>query len=354
MITLVAIIVWRLNILLVLVVFIPFVTLDGLFLSSALTKVPDGAWFTLMLAVVLASIFILWRFGKEQQWTAEARDRLPTAGLIVKDAHTGKEMLHEAFGGGELTKIKGLGIFFDKAGHSVPTVYAQFLQKFEARPNVHVFLQLRALSVPFVDEGEKYTVTEVSGIENCYRVIARHGYNEQIVTKELGGVVYAQIRKYIVQSAHGDNKHPHSFTTARPENFDEHAAAVKRKERAGIEQPEAVSSSDDFGPDSPFDTKRSVFALRQLNSPHADEVTASKLTALDRAYDTQVVYIVGKEQLRIAVPERRTWSELVGFGAFRRVVLGVFIWTRENTRAKVASMRIPVEKLVEVGFVKEM
>jgi KUP system potassium uptake protein len=35
--------------------------LDGLYLSSALTKVPDGAWFTLLLAILLASFFSLWR-----------------------------------------------------------------------------------------------------------------------------------------------------------------------------------------------------------------------------------------------------------------------------------------------------
>jgi KUP system potassium uptake protein len=30
------------------------------------------------------------------------------------------------------------------------------------------------------------------------------------------------------------------------------------------------------------------------------------------------------------------------------------MWLRDNTRAKVASMRIPIDKLVEVGFVKEI
>jgi KUP system potassium uptake protein len=36
------------------------------------------------------------------------------------------------------------------------------------------------------------------------------------------------------------------------------------------------------------------------------------------------------------------------------MILTVFLWIRDNTRAKVASMRIPIEKLVEVGFVKEL
>lgn len=70
MIALVALVVWRLNWMLVLAVWLVFATLDGLFLTSALTKLPDGAWFTLLLAVILASTFALWRYGKEKQWQA--------------------------------------------------------------------------------------------------------------------------------------------------------------------------------------------------------------------------------------------------------------------------------------------
>src|SRR5262245_9961364 len=50
MVTLVAILVWRIN---PYFVFLPWLTvacLDGAFLSSVLTKVPDGAWFTILLA----------------------------------------------------------------------------------------------------------------------------------------------------------------------------------------------------------------------------------------------------------------------------------------------------------------
>jgi K+ transporter len=67
--------VWRLS---PFIVFLPWLTIalmDGTFLSSALTKVPDGAWFTLTLAIVLGAIFMLWRFGKEQvNWSFFSRE----------------------------------------------------------------------------------------------------------------------------------------------------------------------------------------------------------------------------------------------------------------------------------------
>lgn len=331
LVAIVAVIVWRLNSLLVLAVFVPLFTFDALFLSSALTKVPEGAWFTLLLAAILASVFILWRFGKEQQWAAESKDRLTPSQIVVRPASTSgdgvkfrgtegdAEYLHASYGGNVLTTIRGLGIFFDKAGESVPTVYAQFLQKFEARPAIQVFLHVRALSTPTVGAGDRYSVQQVHGFSNCYRVVARHGYNEEIVTKELGSIVYSEIRKAIIAGA-----------------------AVPSRPTTALDGSSSGKSSSD--PSS--------------SREDADAKTASMLDALDAAYNTQTVYIVGKEQLRIVKPDALKWPaqavNYIGPGAFRRVILSIFMFLRDNTRTRVASMKVPVEKLVEVGFVKEI
>src|SRR5215469_15571731 len=113
MIALVALIVWRLHWLLVFVVWLPIVTLDALFMTSAMTKVPNGAWFTLMLAVVLSSIFVLWRYGKEKQWTAEGMNR-PDLTLLVLKAKNGEWKLSASMGGKLLTHIKGKRSIYHK------------------------------------------------------------------------------------------------------------------------------------------------------------------------------------------------------------------------------------------------
>jgi KUP system potassium uptake protein len=106
MVALVALIVWRMHWLLVLVVWLPFITFDGLFLSAALVKVPDGAWFTILLAMLLSSIFVLWRYGKEQQWAAEGRGRSDLTQLVLK-SDNGSWKLPTSFGGRQLSKING-------------------------------------------------------------------------------------------------------------------------------------------------------------------------------------------------------------------------------------------------------
>ena len=309
MVSIVALLIWRINPVFVLFGFLVFGALDGAYLSAALTKVPDGAWFTLVLAIVLASIFILWRFGKEQQWKAEAEDRFQPSHLVRKDDDGGL-YLTPVFGGGSVTSIKGLGIFFDKVGSMTPTVFIQFLSKFNAIPDVVAFFHLRPLSTPSVPIENRYTVTRTV-VPNCYRLTIRHGYTDEVVTEDLVALVYDEIRKFVIREGGG--------------------AHLQKSPPLPMMIDGGSSTSSDASP-------------QEKSDPTKGEVVAARLAELERAYSTQVVYIVGKEQMRVR-GTTRIW---------RRVGLSAFLWLRENTRSKIASMRIPTEQLVEVGFVKEV
>ncbi|KAF2754457.1 potassium uptake protein [Pseudovirgaria hyperparasitica] len=309
LVSLVAIVVWRLNWILVLAVWLPFITFEGLFLTSALTKFPDGAWFTLLLAAILSSIFILWRYGKEVQWDSESRERSALSDMIVKGPD-GSLKVAARYGGATLTNIRGLGIFFDKSGDQVPVSYEEFLRKFQAHPEVHVFLHLRALQKPHVPDEEKYSVVGTS-FHNCYRLTIRYGYNDSPMSADLGRLVYTQVKRAISRFSVRD-------------------------------RPSGVASARSLSPASNMGDSISVVST---SSQRRQADIAQRLEALDRAFNAQVVYIVGKQQLR-TIKENHNWSA--------RLMLRVFIWLKENTRPKIAKMRIPIDKLVEVGFVKEI
>jgi KUP system potassium uptake protein len=289
MVSLVALIVWRFHALIVLFFFLVFGALDGVYMSSALTKVPNGAWFTLMLALVLSKIFILWRFGKEQQWTAEAEDRFPASALLTIDGE-GETRLTQAFGGGKVSTVSGVGIYFDKVGDMIPIVFSQFVRKFAARPEIVVFFHLRGLPVPCIPEAERYIVSRTT-IPSCYRLTIRHGYTDAIVNPDLGRMVMEQLVLFIT-----------------------------RGERSTFEDNSSASSKQ-----------------------HSPKVQA-ELDVIDRAQAAQIIYIMGKEQMKIKP----------GTNFFRKLLLELFLWIRENSRTKMASLNIPTENLVEVGFVKEI
>ncbi|KAI0157556.1 potassium transporter [Xylariaceae sp. FL1272] len=284
----VGILVWRLSIFIVLPIFLIFLGLDGVYTSAVLVKVPEGAWFTLVLAGILASIFILWRYGKEQQWSAESTNRLSASILLTVERHSdlndngGGVRLADKFGGGLVSIVEGLGVFFDKSDDPglLPISFTQFVTKFAARPRILIFFHMRPLPVPTVTPAEQYVVTRESAVgPNCYRVTLRHGYAQDVIKPTLGRELIGQVE----------------------------------------------------------------LAVAQRGSESAER----ELEALRKGHEAQVIYVLGKETMRI---QRRK-----GVGQIlRRVALHVFLFLRENSRTKLADLNIDADRLVEVGFVKEL
>lgn len=313
MVSLAAMFVWRIS---PFIVFLPWLTiacLDGTYLSSALTKVPDGAWFTITLAAVLASILLLWRYGKEQQWFAEAEDRFPTSHFVTTSPN-GQMRLTDRYDGTPLSTTKGFGIFFDKAGETTPIVFSQFVLKLTAMAEFIVFFHLRSLETPSVLPENRYTVTRLA-IPNCYRLVVRYGYNDEIITPDLASVIAEQIRRYLVEK---QNNHQRKVSSDSPETI-------------------VIENQADF-------TDHATTTSSTEKKIVSEEPNGSELAKLENAYAHKVLYIMGKEQMKIKD----------GTNYARRALLRTFLWIRDNTRTKMANLKVPTDKVIEVGFLKEI
>lgn len=306
MVSIVALVVWHTQFWIVLTFFLIFMALDGVYMSAALNKVPDGAWFALVLSFILSTIFILWRWGKEQQWKAEAKDMVEPAELlqisrtssIANDrgsSHSPVRLrLAPAYGGGDVTPAPGLGIFFDKvgsSGDSIPKVFTQFIRKFQTRPQVIVFFHMRPLSLPTVPPEQRFVISRVTQrIPSCYKITLRHGYMDDVLTPDLSRVLMLELMMFITRGS-----------------------------------PEAN------GYELPPDVREEAEALRYAEA-------------------AQTVYLMGKQTMRVKKQSQsRTRTRLV-----RRIALESFLWIRENSRTKLENLDIDPDSLVEVGWVKEI
>jgi len=337
MVSIVALIIWRIPFFIVLFLFLVFGALDAVFLSAALTKVPDGAWFTILLALILSTTFIIWRFGKEQQWRAEGENRLSPSDMLLSSpsssnkkhpnpetgsnasaaslSESGNMVLTQAFGGGTISTASGLGIFFDKDGSpsSIPTVFAQFVRKFKARSKVVIFFHMRPLSRPTVPVEERFVISRTP-VPSCYRLVLRHGYMDDVLTPDLGEVLVQQLVLHITRD------YSSSSSSSSPPNS---------KTAGGNNNTPAVAKSVE----------------------HTPEVQA-ELETLSKAREDQMVYVIGKEVMKINREKER--KRVVVGGFFRLLVLETFLWIRENSRTKLADLDIDADSLVEVGFVKKI
>ena len=346
MVSLAAMFVWRIS---PYWIFFPWLTiacLDGVYLSSALTKVPDGAWFTVTLAGVLATLFILWRFGKEQQWAAEAADRFPTT-HFVKNKDDGSVQLADAYGGSTLSAIKSFGIFFDKGGGTTPPVFSQFVIKLVASPQVVVLFHLRPLETPTVPPENRYTVSRLA-IPNGYRLIVRHGFNDEVITPDLASLIHDQIRNYLLRSNMPPSLNAVNGATPNHEseapNYPVPAFTTGIDISSNNSTPAHSLPTEAEPPLYRSETSSSQDKKRAIDEKIINDETRSRIAKLDEAYEHQILYIIGKEQMKIKT----------GTGILRRGLLHCFLWIRENTRTKIANLRVPMERVFEVGFVKDI
>ncbi|KAK3935829.1 potassium transporter [Diplogelasinospora grovesii] len=390
MVTLVSLIVWRLSPFLVFLPWLFFATIDGLYLSSALNKVPDGAWFTLTLSGILAALFLLWRFGKESQWIAEASHRFKPTQLVKKDRE-GKLHLTEKWGGDPLSVIRGLGIFFDKTGVLTPAVFTHFVSKFVAVPDIAVFFHLHPVEAPTVPPEERYAVSRFTAVPGCYRLVIKHGFMDEVISPDLAALIYEQVRKFIIRQAQekyqghlAEKEHGNQTDGEEEEGEGEGEGAEQTSDEADTRPTSSLAAPAESGSQeeekqedagsssrSPtvFGTPRTTPPTPGVLSPanttdkhdntktnptetlHTplpvelrDEKVAAELARLDRAYAAKIMYVVGKGQMRIS------GSASIG----RKAALSVFLWIRDNTRAKIANLQLAMDRVVEVGFVKEI
>lgn len=311
MTSLVALLVWKIKPYYVFLPWLIFASMDGAFISAALIKVPSGAWFTLTLATILALIFLLWRFGKESQWRAEAEDRHNISRFINKD---GDSLRLAGYKGGEqLSVIKGLGIYFDKAGLKTPQVFSQYISKFVCIPEVMVFFHMRPLEFPTVPSEERFVVSRIKALPNCYRVILRYGFMDEVITPDLASLIYRNLREYVIR---------------------DQAPRVAEK---GLPLPELAKLGPKYKGGPPIEAERE-------DSTEETEAGSLDLVQLQHAYEHRVLYILGNEEL-IVKKGTKVW---------RGLLLKMFLFFRDYSRSKMSNVKLPTDRLVELGFIKEM
>ena len=305
MVSLTAIFVWRLSPYLVFLPWLTIACMDWAFLSSALTKVPDGAWFTIMLALILAESSWCGGLGRNNNGSLRLK--------IVSLPHTSSDQAQRI----SCASLNDLKVFLSarlkgsvfsstRPERRLLIVFSQFTIKFTATPEIVVFFHLRPLQIPSVAAEDRHTVSRLA-IPNCYRLVVRYGFNDEVITPDLASVVYEQLRLYHIG-----------------------------KRRVRIIADSTVGAKDDPSVDSTDDSNGTKVLEK--------EALSSELARIDRAFSHKVMYIFGKEQMRI-----KTKTNL-----FRKVLLQIFLWMRENTRTKMANLNVPVDKVIEVGFLKEI
>lgn len=147
--TLVIAIVWQRSIFLAFLFFFIFGSIESLYLSSALFKVKEGGWVSLVLAGVIMSIMYVWHYGTIKKYEFDLQNKVSMKWLLTLGPSLG------------IVRVPGIGLIYTELVTGVPAIFSHFVTNLPAFHQVLVFVCMKSVPVPFVPPNERYLVGRV-------------------------------------------------------------------------------------------------------------------------------------------------------------------------------------------------
>ncbi|WMV40858.1 hypothetical protein MTR67_034243 [Solanum verrucosum] len=342
--TLVMIFVWQRNIVLATCFLLFFWFIEGVYLSSAFTKVPQGGWVSLVLAFVFLAVMFVWQYGTRKKYNFDLHNKVPLKWLLGMGPSLG------------IVRVPGIGLVYSELATGVPAIFSHFLTNLPAFHSVLVFLCVKSVPVPYVSPEERFLIGRICPRPyRMYRCIVRYGYKDiQRDDGDFEDLLIQSIAEFIQMEA----VEPQLSSSESP-SLDGRMAVISKK---NVQSTSTLIVSEDFGMRDSIQSSKSL-TLQSLRSAYAEEnpqirrrrvrfqlpenpgmdpAVKAELEDLIRAKEAGVAYIMGHSYVKA----RRSSSFLKKFA----IDIG-YSFLRKNCRGPSVVLNIPQISLIEVGMI---
>ncbi|XAR60751.1 hypothetical protein NMG60_11034239 [Bertholletia excelsa] len=163
----VMIIVWKQNIATMVMFLVFFGSVELLYLSSALYKIPEGGWIPLVLSVIFMAIMYIWNYGTLKKYQFDVENKVSMNRILSLGPSLG------------MVRVPGIGLVYTNLVTGVPAVFGHFVTNLPAFHQVVLFICVKSVQVPYVCEKERFLISRVGPKEySMFRCIIRYGYKD--------------------------------------------------------------------------------------------------------------------------------------------------------------------------------
>lgn len=165
--TLVIITVWQRSTVLALLFCLVFGSVELLYLSTALNKVPEGGWVPLVIAAVVMTVMYVWHYGTTKKYEYDLNNKVSMKCLLELGPSLG------------MVRVPGIGLIYTDLVSGVPAIFSHFVTNLPAFHELLVFVCTKSAPVPFVTHDERYLIGRIGPKEfHMYRCVVRYGYKD--------------------------------------------------------------------------------------------------------------------------------------------------------------------------------
>src|SRR4051812_3970899 len=154
--------------------FAVFVTIDIVFLASGMAKLFEGAWFPILVGLLIFTLLTTWASGRKLMRDRLERDALPLP-VFIKSAAT------------SVHRVRGTSVFLSASPDNVPAALLHNLKHNQVLHKRVILLTVKVEEVPQVAPEKRIEVHDVS--HGFYRLILHYGFMEEVdIPRDLAGI----------------------------------------------------------------------------------------------------------------------------------------------------------------------
>eukprot|EP01018_Ginkgo_biloba_P000778 Gb_17025 [translate_table: standard] len=335
--SLVIIIVWQKSILAAVAFLLVFGSIELLYISACLIKVPEGGWVPLVLSLIFMAIMYVWHYGTLKKYEFDSQNKVSMRRILTLGPSLG------------MVRVPGIGLIYTDLVTGVPAIFGHFVTNLPAFHQVLVFVCIKSVQVPYVPSAERYLIGRIGPKEyRMFRCIVRYGYKDlHQENYDFENQLVTNISEFIQKEGEEDIAEYSTETSnsARMTVISTPAESVLKMVLSDQEQnaPSSLHKYHKKRPDvdaSPPRKKEVKFEL--FKSPDIDPRVREELLELAEAKEAGIAYILGHSYVRA----KKSSSILKKF-----TIDVAYTFLRKNCRGPNVALSIPHISLIEVGMI---
>ncbi|GMI97544.1 ARABIDOPSIS THALIANA HIGH AFFINITY K+ TRANSPORTER 5, high affinity K+ transporter 5 [Hibiscus trionum] len=187
MVSLIMLVVWKTNILLVILFFGVFAFIELTYLSSVLSKFVQGGYLPLAFSFVMMSVMAIWHYAYKKRYEFELKNKV--SGDYIKQLARDPR----------INRVPGVGLFYSELVHGIPPIFPHFISSIPSVHSVLVFVSIKKLPICKIAPEERFLFRYVEPREyRMYRCIVRYGYMDVMgTTKEFEHQLLDNLKDFI-------------------------------------------------------------------------------------------------------------------------------------------------------------
>lgn len=336
---LVIIIVWQKSIYAAGSFLVIFGSIELLYISACLKKVPEGGWVPLVLSLIFMAIMYTWHYGTSKKYEFDLQNKVSMERIVSLGPGLG------------IVRVPGIGLIYTELVTGVPAIFSHFVTNLPAFHQVLVFVCVKYVQVPYVPLNERFLIGRIGPKEyRMFRCIVRYGYKdihqenydfENHLVLNIAEFIQKESELMYVTCSNGslDCIERMSVISTPAESLMKVVVPDGQEEDAHHSHSKSPVGTPAIDMGS---RKKKKVRFEVPKSPDIDSAVKNELKELFEAKEAGVVYMLGHSYVK---------AKESSFMLKKFAIDIAYAFLRKNCRGPSATLSIPHISLIEVGMI---